>query len=158
MKKNINKISFAILSVLVLFPVVSFAALDGIKGLLLDIRQILHLTEPVIIGLAFLYFFWGVGQFILHAGDSKTRDEGKQKMIWGVVALFVIISIMGIISFIGNALGIKPSGIGAGAGGTTLESHTTVPNFTGTVGGSSGIYQTPGHCTSGEDPFAANPC
>lgn len=111
MKQNIKKnisMYVAVLSVL-LFPVVSFAALDGLKGLLKDVGDILILTKPLLFGLAFLYFFWGMGQFILHSGEQKTRDEGKQKMIWGIIALFVMMSILGLISFIGSSIGITPT-------------------------------------------------
>jgi hypothetical protein len=60
----------------------------------------------MVFGLAFLYFFWGMGQFVLKAGDEKARTEGKQKMVWSVVALFVMVSIYGIILFIRTTFGI----------------------------------------------------
>jgi hypothetical protein len=107
MRKNIYK-NFKSLTILVLsaFPVVSFAALNGLKGLLGDFGQILGLAQPLIFGIAFLYFFWGVAQFILNAGEQKARDEGKKKMLWGIVALFVMISIVGILHTVGYLIGI----------------------------------------------------
>ena len=91
-------------------PVLAYAALDGIKGFLGDMKTILNLTIPVVFGLAMIYFFWGVGQFILKSGDETGRKEGRQKMLWGVVALFVMFSIFGILHFIGNSLDISLSG------------------------------------------------
>ena len=93
-----------------LTPTISFAALDGVKGLLGDIREILGLLKPILYGLAFIYFFWGVGQFILHSGEEKAREEGKKKMIWGIVALFVILSITSILYWFGNLIGIPVPG------------------------------------------------
>ncbi len=88
-------------------PVVSFAALDGLRTLLRDFKDLLDLIIPILFGLALVYFFWGVGQFILNdAGNDKTRSEGKGKMIWGVVALFVMLSIWGIINLLGNLIDI----------------------------------------------------
>jgi hypothetical protein len=101
-----------LLVVSALVPAVTFAALGGLKSLLGEVRQILALLEPIIFGLAFLFFFWGVGQFILSAGDPKARTEGRNKMIWGVVALFVMVSIIGILHFVGGLIGI-PVGTGA---------------------------------------------
>ncbi len=101
----------------VVFPVVSFAALEGIKGFLVGFKGILNDLLGVMIGLAILFFFWGTGQFILKdSTNEKTREEGKKKMLWGVIALFVIVSIVGILNFIGNSLGIKPN-VSSGSGG-----------------------------------------
>lgn len=44
-----------------------------------------------------LAFVWGVAKFILASGDEKKIEEGKTLMIWGVIALFVMVSIWGII-------------------------------------------------------------
>ena len=104
MKKNI----FLLLCACII-PSVSYAALDGITGLLNSVLNIVKMFIPIIFGLAVLYFFWGMGQFILNdAGNDKTRADGKQKMLWGVIALFVMASITGIIVFIGDSIGIKP--------------------------------------------------
>ena len=103
MKKNLMKLSVALIA---LSPTLAFAALDGIKGLLRDVKDILKLVSPIVAAIAFIYFFWGVGQFILNSGEQKARDEGKQKMLWGIIALFVIMSIYGILVFFGFAIGI----------------------------------------------------
>ena len=105
MKKNTLKYAFIVSAFL--SPVISFAALEGVKGLVVDIGQIVNLLEPVVYGLALIYFVWGIGQFILNSGEQKARDEGKQKMIWGVVAMFVIFSIMGILRFISGTVGVS---------------------------------------------------
>lgn len=102
--------SYILLTFFALTPVVSFAALNGVKGLLGEIGGILNKIIPIVFGIALIYFFWGVGQFILHdAGNDKTREDGKKKIIWGVVALFVFISIYGILSLLGNLVGIPPN-------------------------------------------------
>lgn len=84
--------------------------LGGLKSLLVSFKDILNLLIPVLFGICLIYFFWGLAQFILHdAGNDKTRADGKQKMIWGIVALFVFVSIYGILNFIGSAIGITPT-------------------------------------------------
>lgn len=89
-------------------PVLTFAALDGVKGLLKAVGGLINLVIPILFGLSLIYFFWGVGQFILHdAGNDKTREDGKKKMMWGIIALFVFISIFGIIGWIGDITGIS---------------------------------------------------
>lgn len=114
MKRN-NKIftrnlSYAALFVILLSPVLSYAALGGFKGLLLDFAGLLNQIIRVLFGLAVVFFFWGTGQFILHSDDEKSRNEGKQKMLWSVIALFVMASIVGIIYFLGGLFGITVAG------------------------------------------------
>jgi hypothetical protein len=105
MKKNIP--FYSLLFVVLLIPSITFAALDGLRGLITSFGGILNSVIPVLFGLSLAYFFWGVAQFILHdAGNEKTRDDGKKKIMWGVVALFVFVSIYGIIKFVGDAIGI----------------------------------------------------
>lgn len=122
-KKHIT--SYALL-VSAFFPAVSFAALDGVRDLLVSIRGILGLVVPIVTGLAVVYFFWGMGQFILHAGEQKTRDEGRSKMLWGIVALFVIFSIFGILHWIGNTIGISVTGTSSG---NNNSSTPTTPTY-----------------------------
>ena len=120
MKKYVLK--YGLITLISIFPMVSLAApLDGVKGFLIAFKGLLNLAVPVVIGLALIYFLWGTAQFILHAGEQKSRDEGKQKMLWGIIALFVMFSIWGILSWIGTTIGI-PIGGGSGA-----PSGTVVP-------------------------------
>lgn len=103
-----KKIYILLLSLTIVTPVVSFALLTGTVQLLKSVKDIMNMIIPIMAGVAVIYFFYGMGQFILHAGEEKVREEGKQQMIWGVVALFIIFSIMGIVNFIGSATGITP--------------------------------------------------
>lgn len=60
--------------------------------------------------LAVVAFFWGIVQFIWSArqgGDGKGMENGKQFMLWGLIALFVMFSVWGIITFTQGVFGIK---------------------------------------------------
>lgn len=107
MKKNIY---YTLGALLLVAPVSVFAALDGVKGLLVGFRGLLNILIPIVFGLGLLFFFWGSAQFILNAADSKTRDDAKQRMLWGVIALFVMVSIYGILNWISGLTGISIGG------------------------------------------------
>ena len=109
-----NKKLYAILTTLIFFPTVSFAALEGLKGLIISLGGIINLLIPVVFGLGLIYFLWGGAQFILHSDVQAKREEGKKQMLWGIVALFVMISIYGIIRLIGGTLGIPGFSTGNG--------------------------------------------
>ena len=66
---------------------------------------------PFLLLLATLYFFWGLTKFILKAGNEEAQGEAKQIMIWGVVALFVLISFWGLVGFLSNTFGLDADGI-----------------------------------------------
>lgn len=108
-------ISFSIItSIIYLFPSFVLAANEttGIRGVIAGFKNIVDISEPVLLGLALIFFFWGMGQFILHdAGNDKTREDGKKKMLWGIIALFVFISIRGILSWISGTVGVYPPGL-----------------------------------------------
>lgn len=62
--------------------------------------EVVSALVPIVIALAFVVFVWGLITFILASGDEAAKDEGKRRMIWGVLALFVIVSIWGIIELL----------------------------------------------------------
>lgn len=49
---------------------------------------------------AFAYFIWGAAFFILHAGDETKRKEGKSHLLWGLIGIFVMVSVFGILNVV----------------------------------------------------------
>ena len=62
---------------------------------------------PVLIGFAVVYFFWGAVRFINSAGDEAKRREGKEGMLWGLIALFVIIAVWSLVGALFTGLGFS---------------------------------------------------
>ncbi len=66
----------------------------------------------VLVALAFLFFFFGVVKFIAKSGDSRAVAEGRQQMLWGLIAIFIIVSVWGILRFIYGEFGFsRPFGL-----------------------------------------------
>lgn len=96
-----------------LIPSVAWAAsyFGNIRDLVLSFKNLLDLAFPVVAGLALLGFFWGLVKYIW--GGAEDKEKGKNIMIYGVIALFVMFAIWGILRFIGAALlGNEGGGIG----------------------------------------------
>src|SRR3989344_7678054 len=55
---------------------------------------------------ALVVFIWGVVQYMVNAGNSEKREEGRKFIIWGLVAFFVMLSIWGIINILATTFGI----------------------------------------------------
>jgi len=103
MKKCIN--IFPI--IFFLFPFIVSAQSNGIRGLIQATGFLITLLIPVVVGFALLSFFWGLVKFIFRVGgDEKAVEEGKRIMLWGIGALFVMLSIWGLVSFLRSNLGI----------------------------------------------------
>jgi len=122
-------------------PSLVFGAVQGLKVFLADIAYIIDLLGPLVVALAMLFFFWGTAQFILKF-DDKTKEEGKKKMMWGIVALFVIFSITGILNVMGDALGISASASSPSGSLPTATSNGIIP-ITG-AGSMGGLPPAPG--------------
>ena len=90
---------------LLFLPAVASAQLTGVKGLIQAVGGLINPLIAILVGLALLVFFWGLVRFIFRVGgDEKAVEEGKKIMIWGLIALFVMVSVWGIISFMQRAL------------------------------------------------------
>lgn len=76
--------------------------------------DLISLALPVIAGLALLAFMWGLVKFISNVGSGggeKAITEGKSLMVWGLLALFVMVSVWAIIAFFHNDLGLTQFGL-----------------------------------------------
>ena len=96
-----------------LTPLVAFAVLDGVRGLLAQIVAIVNILIPLVMALAVLAFFWGLVKFLWGGvGDAagKEKQNGRSLMIYGIIALFVMVAVWGIIQFIARNLGIGTGG------------------------------------------------
>ncbi|OHA91206.1 MAG: hypothetical protein A2758_01900 [Candidatus Zambryskibacteria bacterium RIFCSPHIGHO2_01_FULL_49_18] len=74
------------------------------------VRLFIDLINPLItilVALALLVFFKGLVGFIAKSGDAKTHAEGRSLMIWGLIGLFVMVSIFGILRFAFNEFGFR---------------------------------------------------
>ncbi|KKS04695.1 MAG: hypothetical protein UU82_C0010G0020 [Candidatus Nomurabacteria bacterium GW2011_GWC2_41_8] len=65
---------------------------------------------PLIFALATVMFVWGmVNFFILNADEEVKRAQGKQFMIWGIVALAVMLSVWGLVGILGSTFNVDSS-------------------------------------------------
>lgn len=116
MKNIIKKI--IIISTLSL-PILSFAQSDP-SGSLCDGKNIGTLGDifgwatcllsnaivPLLFSAALAIFIFGVVKFIGNS-DSKEKGKGRDFMIWGVVGLFVMISVWGLVNVLNVTFGVR---------------------------------------------------
>ena len=79
------------------------------------ISEISKLFITFVSGFSLIVFMWGIVKYLWKGDSEDARQKGKQLMIWGLIGLFVMFAVWGIVALIGNTFGIT----------------TTVPQFSG---------------------------
>jgi len=87
------------------------AKTEGLKGLIEWLINIGLVVIPFLGTVAFLVFVLGVARFIKAAGNEKEIKDSKNLLIWGVIGLFVMVTIWGIITFFKGEFGFT-GGVG----------------------------------------------
>lgn len=70
------------------------------KALVEKILDTANPLVPIILILIGIAFFWGMGKFILSSGSEDERKKGREFMIWAIVALFVAVSVWGLVELV----------------------------------------------------------
>ena len=56
--------------------------------------------------LAVLMFIWGLFGLIRKGDDPTARKEGQMHILWGVIGMFIMVGVYGIIRLIANTVGV----------------------------------------------------
>lgn len=63
---------------------------------------------PLMFAVATAAFVWGsIKFFIIDADEEAKREQGRQFMMWGIIALAVMISVWGLVSILGATFNIN---------------------------------------------------
>lgn len=103
-------------------PFAAFAT-QGVDNALTKLGGLITQATPIVVALALLAFFWGLVSYIFGSGNDDKRKKGIHIMIWGIIALFVMLSVFGIINALQSTLGVDQT--------TTINIPQITPNTTG---------------------------
>ena len=71
------------------------------------ISYYVSLLVPLLLAVAIVLFFWGLVKFIANASDEAAKESGKTLMIWGMIAIFVMVAFWSIIGYVQSSLGVS---------------------------------------------------
>ena len=91
MKKPLAYIS------LLLVPSIAFAQ-TGLNTVIEKVGGLINSIVPLIIAIAVIGFLWGLAMFIFKAGNDEEQKKARSIMIWGILAIFVMVSVWGLVS------------------------------------------------------------
>lgn len=113
----LNKLRTGLFYLLFFSPFLAMA--QGLTETVDKIGEILAAVLPVLMLLALIYFFYGLAKYILSAGDEEKKTQGRDIMIWGIIALFVMVSVWGLVALLQRSF--TPTG------GPTPQSLPLIP-------------------------------
>ena len=102
--KSIKKLFITIIGLFIM-PFTVIAA-DSIKTVIQTIiSNILKPIIPFAVSLTVAYFLWGTAMYIRCAGETTKREEGRNMMLRGIIALAVMTSFWGLAKILVNTFG-----------------------------------------------------
>lgn len=69
-----------------------------------------YLINPVIVllfGIATLMFVLGLVEYMAQKDNADAAAKGKRHMVWGIIGIFIMVSVFAIMRIIINALGVE---------------------------------------------------
>lgn len=99
-------------------PFVAGAAASGtdLLSFIVVAQSVLKALLPVIIGVAVIVLMVGIIRYITAGEDEEKRTKARGLMIYGIIGLFVMVSVWGLVAFLGSAFGIERKEIGTVGG------------------------------------------
>ena len=65
---------------------------------------ILNPLIRLMFAVALVVFLWGIIEYIKGAGSPDSREQGTKHIIWGLVGLFIMVSVYGILTLFKNTV------------------------------------------------------
>jgi hypothetical protein len=88
-----------------------------IQSVICTVGNILDTLIPILIVAGIVFFVWGVVQYVI-ASDEEAKKKGKNRMIYGIIGLVVIVAMWGLVGIVTNTFGLN---------GTTDVTIPTLP-------------------------------
>lgn len=77
---------------------------SSLKDVVAFVIGYIDLIIPVLLALALVLFMWSGVQYIRKSGESHGKGAEREALLWGVVALFVLFSVWGILRIVCTTL------------------------------------------------------
>lgn len=80
-----------------------------LKTIIGNIIGLVNYAIPVLIAVALAIFLWGVVRFVYKTGDAHGKEADKEIFVWGLIALFVLVSVWGLVGLMCTSFFDNPS-------------------------------------------------
>lgn len=83
---------------------------DTIQGLICRAGDILGVLLPFLVALGVIVFVWGVITYVI-ASDEEAKKSGRDRMIYGIIGLAVIVALWGLVRIVTNTFDVPAAGV-----------------------------------------------
>lgn len=93
-------------------PAIAFAQAVNtsyIDSILTAVESIINTLLPIIIAGAVVYFVWNIARYVT-AGDDTAKEQVKDRIIYGVIGLFAMVAVWGLVNLLAGILGVETGG------------------------------------------------
>ncbi len=96
-----------------LLPIVAFAqqTVESLDDVGAFVTYLINLAFPILIAIAVFIVVWGIFKFVLNAGDEEARKTGRSLILWGVVGIFLMLSVWGLVNIVRNTVALDTAGL-----------------------------------------------
>ena len=76
-----------------------------------NVRNLLNQIIPVLLIIGTIVFLWGVIMFLTAGAEEEKRANARSLMIYGLVGLFIMVAIWGIVNVLVGFFGVGGTGV-----------------------------------------------
>ena len=98
-----NTIYKSLITLGAVLPGVAFA--DTLFDVGNTLGGLVDLITPIVVAIALVMFFWGLITYFT-VKEEKKLEEARNRMIYGVIILFVMVSIWGIVNILQDTFNV----------------------------------------------------
>lgn len=109
--KKLGKIGLGLAWALPVLALAQTANTTYLSSLIGGAKTLLDQLVVFLIALAVVWFIWNVIRYTMSADEEK-RSAAKGQMIWGIVAIAVIVSVWGLVAILQSIFGVNTTGAG----------------------------------------------
>ena|SRR3989338_7703671 len=84
----------------------NYVGQSNLNSFLCKIGELLNAVVPILIALGVVFFVWGVVSYVI-GSDEEAKKKGRDRMIYGIIGLVVIVGMWGLVRLVTNTFGLN---------------------------------------------------
>lgn len=104
MQDSVKNVRYIIVSVISLLPQFALAQEPTVKTVINQLTGLLQALIPILAGVALLVFIAGLVEYLFQGGDKSATESGRYRIVAGIIGLFVIAAIWGLVQIVSATL------------------------------------------------------
>ena len=111
-----NKKTLTQITASALFTVPLFAYAATVIDVLNGTSAVLNRVIPILMVVATIVFLWGIIRYVTAQGEEDKLTEGKRFIVFGLIGLFIMVAIWGVVRALVNQFSLQQGNIPPGPG------------------------------------------